>query len=408
MNIKKVDKGIHMLTMDIENMLFEGMWELPHGVSLNSYVVKGEKIAVIDGFIGWDGIPETLYQGFSEIGIDPKDIDYLVVNHMEPDHSGWIENFKKINDHFQILISKKGAPLIDAFYGDQVDIHIVEDGDLIDLGAGKTLSFHMIPNVHWPETMMTFEAETKALFTCDLFGAFGTLSDHCFDDELTETEKILFEHEGVRYYSNVLTTFSTMADRAVAKAENLKPKIIAPGHGVVYRTRPATIIADYKRYGQYAKGKGKAQVALLWGSMYGMTEQAVVLVREQLEKAGIAFRDLRMPKVSKTDMMTDIFQSAAIIIATPTYEYKMFPPVANALDELGRKKVTGKLAFRLGSYGWSGGAEKELKDLMETYRMNWEFIETVEFAGKPKAKDMQNITAAIHSLIERMKERVVE
>ena len=112
----RVAEDIYMLTMNVEGMLFEGIWEIGNGVTLNSYIVKGDKTAIIDGVIGWDGVPETLYKNLEEINVDPKDIDYLIVNHMEPDHSGWIENFKKINDDFTILCTEKAAKLVSSFY----------------------------------------------------------------------------------------------------------------------------------------------------------------------------------------------------------------------------------------------------------------------------------------------------
>ncbi|HOQ01614.1 MAG TPA: MBL fold metallo-hydrolase [Acetivibrio clariflavus] len=141
--MKKIElaDGVYMLSMNVENILFEGMWDLANGVTLNSYIVKGDKTAVIDGVIGWDGIPETLYKNFEEMNLNPKEIDYLIVNHMEPDHSGWIENFKKVNDHLTIICTDKAAKLINSFYGNEVEIRVVKEGDTLDLGKGKKIKF---------------------------------------------------------------------------------------------------------------------------------------------------------------------------------------------------------------------------------------------------------------------------
>jgi anaerobic nitric oxide reductase flavorubredoxin len=114
----KIADGIHMLTMNVDNILFEGMWELANGVTLNSYIVQGDKTAIIDGVIGWDGVPETLYKSLEEIGVDPQSIDYLIVNHMEPDHSGWISNFRKIKDDFTIICTDKASKMVTSFYGE--------------------------------------------------------------------------------------------------------------------------------------------------------------------------------------------------------------------------------------------------------------------------------------------------
>jgi len=403
----KVADGIHMLTMNVEDILFEGIWEIANGVTLNSYIVQGEKTAIIDGVIGWDGIPETLYRNLEEIGVDPKNIDYLIVNHMEPDHSGWISNFRKIKDDFTIICTDRAAKMVASFYGED-KIRVVKEGDTLDLGKGKVLSFHPVPNVHWPDTMYTYERGTKTLFSCDMFGTFGRMGDHCFDDELVPEEIDFFEFEGIRYYSNVMTTFTPSLIKAIEKAKAMGANIIAPGHGPVYRKNPQKIIDDYTRFSQYAKGAGKNEVTILWGSMYGMTAKAVDFVEGILQREGVKYNKLEMPKVSHSEMVATVFKSAAIIIAAPTYEYNLFPPVAAALNELGRKKITGKVAFRFGSYGWSGGAEKELKEIIERNRMNWNFIESVEFEGAPKGEDLVKVEAGVLKLIEKMKDKVVE
>lgn len=407
--MKKVQiaEDIHMLTMNVNDMLFEGIWEIANGVTLNSYIVKGEKTALIDGVIGWDGVPETLYKNLEGIGIDAKDIDYLIVNHMEPDHSGWIENFEKVNDKFIILCTDKAAKLVTSFYGESEKIQVVKEGDRLDLGKGKVLSFHPVPNVHWPDTMYTYESSTKTLFSCDMYGSFGKMDEHHFDDEMTEDEVDFYEMEGIRYYSNVMTTFTTMLKRAIEKSKEFDIKLIAPGHGPLYRN-PQKIIDAYTRFSQYASGAGKNEVSILWGSMYGMTEKAVDFAESVLKREGIKVNKLKMPLESESEMVATVFKSAAIIIAAPTYEYKLFPPVAAALDEVGRKKISNKLAFRFGSYGWSGGAEKELKEIIERNNMKWDFLESVEFEGSPKEEDFNKIESKILELIEKMKDKILE
>ena len=402
----KIADGIHMFTMNVEDILFEGIWELANGVTLNSYIVQGEKTAIIDGVIGWDGIPDTLYKTLEEIGVEPQNIDYLIVNHMEPDHSGWISNYRKIKDDFTIICTDKAAKMVASFYGED-KIRVVKEGDTLDLGKGKILSFHPVPNVHWPDTMYTYEKDTKTLFSCDMFGAFGRMGDHCFDDELTPDEIEFFEIEGIRYYSNVMATFTPSVKKAIEKAKTLDIKIIAPGHGPVYRQNPQKIMDDYYRFTRYAEGAGKNEITILWGSMYGMTEKAVKYAESILKREGVKYNKLKMPLESESEMVATILRSAGIIVATPTYEYKLFPPVATALNEVGRKKITGKAAFRFGSYGWSGGAEKELAEILERNKMNWDFIESVEFEGAPREEDLKRVEAGVLALIEKMKSKVV-
>jgi len=403
----KIADGIHMLTMNVEDILFEGIWEIANGVTLNSYIVQGEKTAIIDGVIGWDGIPETLYRNLEDIGVDPQNIDYLIVNHMEPDHSGWISSFRKIRDDFTIICTDKAAKLVASFYGEG-NIRIVKEGDTLDLGKGKVLSFHPVPNVHWPDTMYTYERDTKTLFSCDMFGAFGRMGEHYFDDELTPEEIDFFELEGIRYYSNVMATFTPSLRKAIEKAKALDLKTIAPGHGPVYRKNTQKIIDDYSRFSLYAEGAGKNEVTILWGSMYGMTSKAVDYAEGILQREGVKYNKLKMPLTGESEMVAAVFRSAGIIIAAPTYEYKLFPPVAAALNELGRKKITGKAAFRFGSYGWSGGAEKELSEIIERNKMNWDFIESVEFEGAPREEDLLKVEAGVSELIKKMREKAAE
>jgi flavorubredoxin len=297
--------------------------------------------------------------------------------------------------------------MVKSFYGQEIEIDVVKEGDSIDLGQDIQLSFYPVPNVHWPETMLTYEGKTKTLFSCDLFGAFGKMDDIIFDDQMQEEQVAFFEKESVRYYSNVMTTFSTMAERAIKKAKSLDIKMIAPGHGPVYRSNPEKIIQDYERFTNYAKGYGKNQITILWGSMYGMTEKGVRYAEEILDREGINYQSIRMPETTESEMVTQVFQSAAIIMAMPTYEYKMFPPIAHAIDELGRKRITNKSAFRFGSFGWSGGAEKELLELMEKHRLKWELVDSVEFKGAPLSIDYDHIESGIMNLIQAMKAKII-
>lgn len=403
----KIADGIHLFTMNVEDILFEGIWEIANGVTLNSYIIQGDKTAIIDGVIGWDGIPETLYKNLDEIGVEPQNIDYLIVNHMEPDHSGWISNFRKVKDDFTIICTDKAAKMVTSFYGED-KIRIVKEGDTLDLGKGKVLSFHPVPNVHWPDTMYTYERDTKTLFSCDMFGSFGRMGEHCFDDELTPEETDFYESEGIRYYSNVMTTFTPVLRKAIEKAKALEINTIAPGHGPIYRRNPEKIIDDYSRFSLYAEGAGKNEVTILWGSMYGMTAKAIDYAEGILQREGVKYNKLQMPLKSDSEMVATVFKSAGIIIAAPTYEYKLFPPVAAALNELGRKRITGKASFRFGSYGWSGGAEKELKEIMDRNMMNWDFVPSVEFEGSPRKEDLIRVEAGVLELIERMRKKTVE
>ena len=408
MNEIRVTDNTYLLSVNVEEILFEGLWDIPNGVSINSYIVKGEKTAIIDGVYGWDGTEKSLYDLMEKIDVDPKDIDYLVINHMEPDHSGWIEDFKKINNDFKIVCSKKSADLLDAFFDHKENIIIVGDDDTLDLGNGHVLEFVEIPNVHWPDTMVTFDSKTGTLFSCDAFGSFGSLTKGNFDDFLSEEDLRAYEYEAVRYYSNIVASFSNPVKKAIEKCSGLPIKIIAPGHGIVWRENPSRIIEDYARYASYQSGPAKEEITIIWGSMYGMTEKAVDYVLDILEEEDIKVNTHRVPQDSIGTILTSVWNSTGVILAMPTYEYKMFPPMASVLEELGNKKVFGRKALRIGSYGWSGGAQKQLDYIIDKCRMKWDFLEPVEFKGIPREKDFKLLDERVKELVKEIKRIVNE
>ncbi|NLI89819.1 MAG: FprA family A-type flavoprotein [Epulopiscium sp.] len=403
MNITKVTDDTYQLLANVRGFLFEGLWEIPNGVSINSYIIKGEKTAIIDGFGGWDGAAESLYDLLDEIDVKPESIEYLIINHMEPDHSQWLEDFNKINPNVKIVCSKTSADLLEAFYNQTENIIIANDDFELDLGNGHKLSFAMVPNVHWPDSMVTFDLLTKTLFSCDAFGSFGEVGENKFDDMLSEEELAFYEAEAVRYYSNIIGSFSMFVKRAIDKCAPLPIEIIAPGHGIMWRGNVDRIISDYSRYVEYQKGIAKEEITLIWGSMYGMTEKAVNHAVKVLEGEDIKVNVHRVPDTDDGTILASVWNSTGVILAMPTYEYKMFPALACTLEELGRKKAHGRKAFRFGSYGWSGGAQKQLDEIMENHKMNWEFLEPVEFKGNAKEDDLNLIEQRIKELVKEVK-----
>ena len=403
MNITHVASDTYQLSINVENILFEGLWEIPNGVAINSYIIKGEKTAIVDGVCGWDGVPESLFALLDELEIKPESIEYLIINHMEPDHSGWIEDFKKIHSNFKIVCSQKSAELLESFYGHTDNIIIATDDYMLDLGKGHNLKFVEIPNVHWPDTIATFDTFTGTLFSCDAFGSFGKITSSSFDDMLTQEELEFYEQEAVRYYSNIIAAFSMFVKKAIDKCSVLPIKIIAPAHGIMWRGNPSRIIEDYTRYASYQKGAAKEEITLIWGSMYGMTQTAVNHAVKVLEEQKIKVNVHQVPDTPWGTILASAWTSTGIILAMPTYEYKMFPPLAAALEELGKKKVNGRKAFRFGSYGWSGGAQKELDEIVAKYRMDWDFVEPVEFKGNAKKEDLDLIEDRIKELVKEVR-----
>jgi len=391
MKTTEVTDGIYRLSANVEDILFESIWPIPNGVSMNSYIVKGQKAAIIDGVCDWDGVPETLYEQLDQMSLDIKDIDYVVMNHLEPDHSGWFDSFLKLRSDVTVIASEKGAELVKHFYGYEGDVRAVKHGDTLDLGDGRVLLFAEIPNVHWPETIATYDTKSKTLLPCDAFGSFGSIGEKMYDDQLDEKDFAFYEQEAERYFSNIVGPFSIFVQRAIDKLKDIEIKIIAPGHGIVWRQDPSRIVNDYIRYASYSKGPAKTDVTVLYASMYGMTARGVDPVVEGLESEGVTVHVHKLPETDWSFALASVWQSSGVVIATPTYEYKMFPPMGALLEEIGRKKALNRKAFRFGSYGWSGGAQKELDEIMDRNRTNWDFLEPVEFRGAPTQEHLDLI-----------------
>lgn len=400
----RIKDGIYRISADIGNKeLFEGIWPIPHGVSLNAYLVKGEKNALIDLVKDWDEAPGKLEQQLSSAGVSLKDLDYLVLNHMEPDHTGWLAELRTINPGLKILASKKALPLIKNFYGIEDGVEAVASGDTLDLGDGKKLVFEEIPNVHWPETMVSYETSSKVLFSCDAFGSFGAMGDKAFDDQLTKSDKDFFERETLRYYANIVSTFSPFVERAIKKLADLEIDVVAPSHGPIWREHPEEIIQRYSTYASWMKGPAEPEVCLVWSSMYGNTQKMVQPVIEGIESEGVKVHVHRIPQEHGSFVLADAWRSTAIVLGMPTYEYKMFPPMAHMLDLMDRSHVKNRIAFRFGSYGWSGGAQKQLDEFSAS--MKWECMDSLEFAGAPSDEDLEKARQQGAELARRVKER---
>ncbi len=402
MKAHKISDRIYALHADVKTEdLFEGIWPIPDGVSLNSYLVKGDKIALIDLVRDWGGAPAALETGLSQAGVMLADVDYLVLNHLEPDHTGWLADFRRINPKVRILATAKGVELVKAFYKVEDGLEAVKTGDSLDLGSGMVLSFVEAPNVHWPETMVTFEPSSGTLFSCDAFGSFGMLGDRVFDDQFNPRELERFEAETLRYYSNIVASFGPFVRRAIDKLAGLDVRVVAPSHGIVWRKEPRRIVELYSKYASYLDGNREKEICVIWGSMYGNTERGLAAAIRGIEDEGVRFTMHRVPNEDLSYILSDAYKSEGILVAMPTYEYKMFPPMAYVLDMLARKHVNGRSALRIGSWGWVGGAKKEYDEAIAA--LKWDSIESLEWAGVPDEAVLADLRERGRELARRVK-----
>jgi len=365
---------------DRETDIFEALWPIPRGISYNAYLIRDEKVALVDTVKNC--YVNNLLDKIQELIGAEKKLDYLIINHMEPDHSGAIEMMVRLNPEMIIIGNQKTIEFIKGYYGIDENLKVVNDGDTLNLGQ-HTLSFHLTPMVHWPETMMTYDLNDKLLFSGDAFGSFGALTGGLFDDEVNAAD---FEDETLRYYSNIVGKYSPMVQKAFTKLKGLEIKIIAATHGLVWRTKPATIIAYYDRWSRYAAENG---VVLIYGSMYGNTKKMAETVAGGLTEGNV--KDIRLYDVSRNHisyLLKDCWRYKGIILGCVTYDMSLLPTMKHLTDLLIAKQLKNRILGIFGSYGWSGGAVKELRNFAELTK--WELLDpVVEAHQAPSAENLQ-------------------
>jgi flavorubredoxin len=351
---------------DRRTPLFEGIWPIPRGVSYNSYLILDEKTVLIDT------VKDLSINGYLRklrhvLGAD-RQIDYLVVNHLEPDHSGAIPLVKKVFPGIQIIGNKKTAEFLNDLYGIQ-DTRVVADGEEISLGRRK-LKFFITPMVHWPETMLTYEASDGILFSGDAFGGFGALEGGIFDDEV---DVHYYEDEILRYFSNIIGKYSPMVQKAIQKVAGVNIKVVASTHGPIWRTDPAYIVRLYDRWSRQETEPG---IVVAFGSMYGATERMAEAVERGIAEGGV--KTIRSHNVSTSHpsyIIRDAWRYQGLVLGCPTYDAGVFPLMNNLLDLLREKRIGNRVVGLFSSYGWSGGAVKGMKQFVEDNKL--ELIEPI-------------------------------
>lgn len=380
---------------DRRTRLFESLWPLPHGVAYNAYLIEDEKVALIDAV-------KDLFSGDLagnlQARLGGRPVDYLVINHIEPDHSGAVRLLRQLFPQMVIVGNRKTAEFLEHLHGITDNLRVVADGDELSLGR-RTLRFSMTPMVHWPETMMTYLAGDGILFSGDAFGGFGTVERGLFDDQ--QPDLAHFEDEALRYYANIIGRVSPMVQKALQKLAGLPLKIIAPTHGLVWRNNPGRIVELYDRWSSY---RAEPAVVVAYASMYGNTERTMEAVCGALTCAGVS--DLRVHNVSESHPSTilrDIWRARGLVLGTPTYELGVFPLVENLLSLLREKRLCGRTLGIFGSYGWSGGGVKGVQAFAA--EMKWEVVEpAVEARFAATAEHLAQIERLAAALAARLRQ----
>ncbi len=384
--------GVNDRTTD----LFEGLWPIAReGVSYNAYLVKGEKTALID--LAKDFKLNALLDQIAEL-TDPTQLDYVVINHMEPDHTGVLGIFHRLAPKAQFLVSAKAKPMLEAYYHITDNVHVVQDGEELDLGTHR-LKFIYTPFVHWPETMMTYEMTQQVLFSCDGFGGYGALQGGIFDDQYPDLS--FYEREALRYYVTIVARYANPVQKALSLLERYPLSVVAPSHGLVWRSQPQRIVDLYRTWASYAKGPGDVGVTLLMGTMYGNTERVAQAVAEGVARAGVPVDVFDVRHVEAAYYLPYLYLRRGVIVGAPTYEGHLFPPMMDALHMAEAKRIENRKAAYFGSYGWSGGAITDFKKMAET--LKWEVVEAWHFHGGATAALLKEAEAFGYRFAEALK-----
>ena len=350
------NKVFYVGVNDRNKALFEGLWPLPYGVSYNSYLIDDEKVCLIDT-VEVDFFPQFL-ENIHEI-IGDRAIDYLVINHMEPDHSGSLPLLLKYYPDIKIIGNKKTFDMMGGFYRIKENEMEVKDADTLSLGY-HTPNFYMTPMVHWPETMMTLDTTDGILFSGDGFGCFGALNGGIVDEAI-DTDWCWLEM--IRYYSNIVGKYGTPVQNALKKLANIKFDYICSTHGPVWHQYVKEVVDLYDRMSRYETEPG---LVICYGTMYGNTERMAEIIAKSASEAGV--KNIGMFNVSKTHhsyILRDLFRFKGLIVGAPTYNNGLYHEMEILLSEIANKDIKNHYIGWFGSFAWAGKAVQKISDWNE-------------------------------------------
>ena len=339
---------------DMITELFERQWPLPFGVSYNSYLVVDEKVALIDtAAVQFED--EFLSNIRAEIG--ERKIDYLVVNHMEPDHSALQSAIRREYPSCEIVTNAKAAAMIEGFNGITEGIKVIKEGECLPLGS-VNLRFFMVPMVHWPETMVTWCEEEKTLFSGDAFGSFKAVDKSVIDSKPTTFEE--YKDEMTRYYASIVGKYGGPVQTALKKLGGLEISRICPTHGPVWENHITEVVGLYDKLSRYEASHG---VCLAYGSMYGNTEKAALSLAEALKARGVECGAHDLTKENYSFALRDVFKYDTVILGSPTYNNGIFPPVRQLMQGICDRMVKGRRFMAFGSFSWAAASVKLLNEM---------------------------------------------
>lgn len=357
-NVKKIKEDLYWVGGNDRRLhLFENVYPLPHGISYNAYLVLDEKTVLLDTV---DKAIDTLfYENLTHV-LNGRELDYLIVNHMEPDHCACIQTICEKYPKLQIVCNAKTAGMIKQFFDFDADSHtvIIKEGDTLTTGR-HTFTFVMAPMVHWPEAMVTYDTADKILYSADAFGTFGSLDGRMYADEMNfETEML---SEARRYYTNIVGKYGMQVNALLKKAAGLEISMICPLHGSVWRENIGWFIEKYQKWASYIPEENG--VMIVYGSIYGHTENAAEILASALNDAGVS--NIRLYDVSATDnsyIISEAFRCSHLVFASATYNLGIFVKMEETVHDLVAHALQNRTIAVIENGTWAPAAGKLIRE----------------------------------------------
>ncbi|GHU53835.1 hypothetical protein FACS1894132_07180 [Clostridia bacterium] len=358
-NVKEIHKDLYYVGgSDHRLALFENVYPIDKGVSYNSYLFNGEKTVLMDTV---DRSVSGVFFENIEFLLDGRPLDYVVVSHMEPDHSGTLKELLQRYPSVKIIANERTIRMINQFFTLDAEFYVVKDGESLAIGD-KIFNFVFAPMVHWPEVMVTYESTTKALFSADAFGTFGALNGGIFADELNFERDFL--PEARRYYTNIVGKYGTQVASLLRKALTLDIGIIAPLHGPVWRKNISWIIDKYAKWATYTPEEDAVVIA--YSSVYGNTENAVYILAGELNERGV--KNIAVYDVSVTHpsfIVSEAFRASHLVFAATTYNAGIFINMENLLNDLAEHNIQNRTVALLENGSWAPTSGGLMRDIFE-------------------------------------------
>ena len=357
-NVRKVTEDIVWVgASDRRLALFENIFPIPRGVSYNSYVLLDEKTVLLDTVDA--SVAGQFFENLEHV-LDGRKLDYLIVNHMEPDHCAMIGDLVRRYPEVQVVGHTKTFGMIKQFFGTDFAERAVtvKEGDTLATGA-HTLHFVMAPMVHWPEVMVTYDEKDKVLFAADGFGTFGALNGNIFADEVDFDRDWL--DDARRYYTNIVGKYGASVQALLKKASGLDIAVICPLHGPIWRENLGYILEKYQKWSTY-EAEDQA-VVILYATMYGNTASAADALAGRLAAKGvkkIAVYDVSNTHVS--ELISEIFRASHVVFAAPTYNGGIYPVMENLLADMKALAVQNKTVALMENGTWAPMTAKQMRE----------------------------------------------